>query len=560
MRHPLLRLVPLFRGSWGLVLAATVGLLLGTGLNLAGPWLVSRALDVDIPAGDLDGLRWRAAAYLAVLLTTFGLTYVSRVGIEVAAQRAMLRLKNQLFDHLIGHDLALHDTHPSGQLITRVQGDTEALRVLLSEVVLSAPADLTLFVGMFAIIGSTAPDIALPVFAVLPPYVLALLVFRRYAPERFMEVRTVRAGLTGQLTELVRALPLLRGLDRMRWARARQTSVNDAMARAQVRSGLLPVYYFNGLFAVRALGIVGLLLWGSLGLAEGTLTIGALVLGLGYLRMLFDPLMRLSNHLATLERARAASIRVGELLDRAPTIADPPSPVPWPGLQDALRLEGASFHYVPGAPVITDLDLTFPAGERIGVVGATGAGKSTVLALVMRFRDPTSGRVTVDGVDLRDIAVADVRRQFGLVLQDVHLFPGTVLANLGGDREAASRALATLELSFDLDAVVESGLSRGERQLLTFARALVDDPDILVLDEATSAIDPATEARVQAALDRLVEGRTTLVVAHRLATVRDCDRILVLGRGGVQEEGTHEALLARGGVYAALARLQGMAA
>jgi ABC-type multidrug transport system fused ATPase/permease subunit len=559
MRHPLLRLIPLFNGAWGWVIAATGGLLLGTGLNLAGPWLVSQAIDVDLPAGDIVGLQWRAAAYLGVVVSTFALTYAARLGIEWVAQRAMVRLKNQLFDHLVEHDLALHDTHPSGTLITRVQGDTEALRVLLSEVVLAAPADTTLLVGMFAVIMLNAPDIALPVFGVLPLYGLALAVFRKVAPRFFLTVRKVRSELTGQLTELVRALPLLRGMDRIPWALQRQAVLDDRMARAQIHSGLVPVVYFNGVVGIRALGIVSLLLWGSLRIAEGSLSVGALVLGLGYLRLLFDPLMRLSHHLTTVERARAAAIRIAELLDTAPKITDPPHPLPWPGLTDALRFEDVSFHYVEGSPVLSGLSLSLPAGSRIGVVGATGAGKSTVLALVMRFRDPVSGRVTVDGVDLRDVAVDDVRRKFGLVLQDVHLFPGTVLDNLGGDRAAATRALDTLGLEFDLDSPVEAGLSRGERQLLTFARALVDDPEILVLDEATSAVDPATEARVQEALGRLLAGRTTLIVAHRLATVRDCDRIVVLGREGVQEEGTHTELLVHGGTYAALAQLQGAA-
>jgi ATP-binding cassette subfamily B protein len=270
--------------------------------------------------------------------------------------------------------------------------------------------------------------------------------------------------------------------------------------------------------------------------------------------------MRLSNQLATLERARASAVRVSELLDERPRVQDPADPVPWPGLRRGLALEGVTFGYVDGVRVLSDVDLRIPAGAKVGIVGPTGAGKSTVLDLLLRFRDPTIGRVTVDGVDLREVALADVRRRTGLVLQDVRLLPGTVLENLGDDPVAARRALDALGVELPLDRVVDdSSLSRGERQLLTFARALVGDPDLLVLDEATSAIDPRTEARVQEALERLMVGRTVVIVAHRLETVRACDRIYVLQAGAVREQGTHDELVARGGAYAALVRLQAAA-
>jgi ABC-type multidrug transport system fused ATPase/permease subunit len=216
-----------------------------------------------------------------------------------------------------------------------------------------------------------------------------------------------------------------------------------------------------------------------------------------------------------------------------------------------------SFAYDAGVPVLRDLDLAIPAGAKVGVVGATGSGKSTLVDLVLRFRDPDAGRITVDGVDLRDVALDEVRQRTALVLQEVRLLPATVRENLGGDPVAARAALDALGLDWDLDRVVdERTLSRGERQLLTFARALVGDPELLVLDEATSAIDPATEHAVQVALERLVRGRTVLVVAHRLDTVRTCDFLCVMAHGRLVEQGTHDELVQRGGVYAALVRVQ----
>lgn len=531
--------------------------------SLASPWLVAQAIDVDIAAGDLAGLRSRSLAYVALLALALGTTWGSRVILEVAAQRAMYRLKRKLFGHLVDHDLAFHDAHPSGSLITRVQGDTEALRVLFAEVVLMVPADVLMFVGMFGMLAWVSPALLPVVFGVVPVYVLLFWLFRRVGGPFFLRARAVKATLTGFLAEHIRAMPVLQTFDREAWARSRGEAINREVFRAEIAADLQPVWYYNTVVLAQRLAMVATLLVGGALVASGEVTLGALVMGLGYLRLMFQPLMRLSHQLSTLERARAAATRVAGILDRAPTIADPPEPVPWPGLTDALRLEEVGFSYVEGTPVLRGIDLTFPAGSSTGIVGATGAGKSTVLNLLFRFRDPTSGRVTVDGVDLRDLGLGELRRHIGLVQQDVHLFPGTVLDNLGGDRERALNALGLVGLGIDVDGVLldaGSNLSRGERQLLTFARALVDDPKILVLDEATSAIDPETERTVQAALARLKAGRTTITVAHRLATVRDCDQIYVLAHGVVQEVGTHEELLARGGLYSALAQLQGLAA
>ncbi|MCP4873362.1 MAG: ABC transporter ATP-binding protein [Proteobacteria bacterium] len=560
VRHPLIRLAPLFRASRGLLLIGVVGLVAGTALMIAGPWIVAQAIDVDLAQGDRPGLVRKALLYLVLLSAQIAVTYGSRITLEIAAQKAMLQLKEELFDHLVEHDLALHDRHPSGKLITRVQGDTEALRILFVEVILSAPADLLLFLGMFTVMWFTAPEVAWLTFSVIPPYIVLFAIFRKVAPPRFLAVRKVKAQLTGFLTEHLRAMPTLQAFDREAWANERSEELNETVFRAEAISHLHPVWYFNTVVLIRALGIV-LLLWVGAGLvAAGSITVGVLVMGLGYLRQMFNPLFRLSHQLASLERARAAAIRIAELLDTPRTIADPEQPEAWPGLVDAVRLEQVGFHYTEGTPVLTDLSLAIPAGSHVGIVGATGAGKSTVLNLLLRFRDPTAGKVTVDGVDLRDIALADLRSRTGLVLQDVHLFAGTVRENLGGGDDAViAAALATVGVEMPLDHVLLDGaanLSRGERQLLTFARALVRDPELLVLDEATSAVDPRTEARVQAALEKLQEGRTTVTVAHRLATVRGCDRIYVLGRGGIVEQGTHGQLLAAGGLYAALHELQ----
>lgn len=559
VKHPLLRLVPLFRQSRGLLALGVGGLLVGAALGLAGPWIVARAIDEDLPDADHAGLAGKALLFLCMLAAGAVVSWAARMGLEVAAQRAMVLLKERLFDHLLSHDLAFHDRQESGRLLTRVQGDTESLRVLFTDVILSMPADLGLFAGMFAIMAVSAPEVAPLVFAVIPPYVLLFLVFRKVAPPTFMAVRKVKATLTGFLAEHLRAMPVLQLAGRERWAVGRAEEINSELFRKDAVSNLIPVGYFNAVMLVRSMGMV-LLLWVGAGqVARGAITVGALVMGLGYLRQMFGPLFRLSFQLTTIERARAAAIRIAEILDTERTIRDPESPTQWPGLSSSVRLSGVGFHYEPGTPVLRGLEMTVPAGSHVGIVGATGSGKTTVANLLLRFRDPVAGSVTVDGVDLRDLRIDDLRSRVGLVLQDVQLFAGTVLDNLGGDAGAAAQALATLQVDIPLDREVIDGganLSRGERQLLTFARALVREPELLVLDEATSSVDPATEARVQEALARLQAGRTTVTVAHRLSTVRACDLIYVLHHGCVRESGTHEELLARGGLYAALHALQ----
>lgn len=558
--HPLTRLAPLFRPQWRLLAACQLGLLLGTALNLAGPWLVAVAVDRDLAGGDWAGLRTTALLYMAVLFSNLGVTYASRVGLEISAQGAMLRLKGRLFRHLVHHDLAFHDRNASGRLITRVQGDTEALRVLFTEVILSVPADLLLLAGMLAVLSQQAPELVWWVAGVLPPYVLLIAWFRKASPPLFLGLRKLQATWTGFATEHLRVMPTLQLLGRQAWSRSQAEDLNGEIYVQERDAHLVPVYYINSVVLVRTLGFAAVLYFGGQAVAAGTLTVGTLLMGLGYLRQMFNPLMRLSFNLTTLERARAAAIRLAELEQDQPTIRDAPDAVDWPGLTTALDLQGVHFAYDPTAPVLQGLDLRLAAGEHVGLVGVTGSGKSTVLNLLLRFREPTGGRILVDDTDLGDIRLTALRQRIGLVLQDVLLLPGTVGDNLGGDDVAAQRALDLLGIPLDLDHPIAEGgrnLSKGERQLLTFARALVHDPPVLLLDEATSAVDPATEARVQAALATLQQGRTTLTVAHRLATVRDCDRIVVLDRQGrVAEQGSHEGLVALGGLYAAMLQLQ----
>lgn len=553
-------LLPWFRPHAGRLVLYEALLVGATALSLSSSWLVGRALDVDVASGDRDGLLRTALLYAGAVVGAGGLTWAARVGIERIAQDVMRGVKERLFAHLLDHDLAFHDRHPPGRLMTRVQGDTEALRTLLSEVVLQAGPDLLLFLGLLGVLTVKAPLMAALVAATLPIYAVLLYGFRRISPQRFILSREVASRLTGFVAEHLRALPLLRAYGRVDWMLARAEHLSEEKFEADYRAGLAMVWFFNALFAVRTVAYAAILWVGAVAVSRGALTLGVLLMTLDYLRKMFEPFIRLQFHIVTLEKARVGEQRIRELLAQAPTIRAPEVPTAWPGLGSALRLEDVHLAYTAGVPILRGLSLSVPAGKHVALVGATGSGKSTIVQLLFRFRDPDAGRVTVDGVDVRELDPAVLRAHIGLVLQAVHVLPGTVAENLGVDEPTAARLLAEVGLDGRLapDSLVGEGapaLSRGEAQLLCFARAIAANPSVLVLDEATASMDPATESRIQALLAAR-PGCTRVTVAHRLRTVADADHIYVIDQGALAESGTHASLLAHGGRYALLWRAQ----
>ena len=582
MRRLLTYLGP-HRRSVGVSLAAIVGY---SALQLAPPYLIKIAIDDHIATGTLDGLDRIAAAFLAVLAGSFVLEYVQTYTMQMMGQRIMYDLRMEIYGHLQRLDIRFYDRNPVGRLMTRVTTDVDTLNDLFASGVVAVGRDVFTLAGIMVVLLLMDWRLALVAFSVLPAIALVTHWFRANARESYRQVRVRIARINAFLQENLTGMSTVQLFRAEGRQRARFDAINSDHRDAHVAS----IFYYATFYpAVELLGAVAtaLLLWYGGGRAlQGLVELGALVAFIQYAQRFFRPISDLSEKFNILQSAMASSERIFDLLDtpveiRSPPGAEAPVPVatptsaavPTPSVAGGghLRFENVWFAYRDGDHVLRDVTFCIAPGERVGVVGATGAGKTTLINLLMRFYDVGRGRITMDGVDVRDIPLAELRGRFGLVQQDVHLFSGSVLDNvrLGNaaiteaDVQDAVRAVRADRFIDRLpdglgSAVGERGatLSAGQRQLLSFARALAFAPDILVLDEATSSVDTDTERLIQAALRVLMEGRTTIAIAHRLSTVQDMDKILVFHHGELREVGSHQELLARRGLYHTLYLLQ----
>jgi ATP-binding cassette subfamily B multidrug efflux pump len=556
-------------------------------LEMAGPWIIRRAVDGPVakaiaaraasPGAATDNgfvrelLIW-AGLYLACAAATTLFRYFEVSHLTRTGQSVIHDLRVKLFRHIESLDLAWFDKRPTGSLVTRVTSDIENLNEMFTSGLVTLGFDFVRIAVLLIVLFVLHWQLALVVLALMPLLIGVSLVFRGGARNAHRAVRAKLSMLNGYLQEVLQGVRVVHVFRREKRVSQRFRDLLTQYLQANMRTIFLFAMFFPALdFVVN--GIQAAIVWvGGLDIAEGEMQIGTFFQFWLYVGMLLNPVRELGERYNVLQSAFASSERIFQVLDTHPTIVSGARAKESTGpLRGHVRFENVSFDYLPGVPVLKDVSFEIPAGATVAVVGATGAGKSTLANLLMRFYDPTRGRITVDGVDVRELDVLELRSQFGLVLQEDFLFAGSVRENLVMERvevsaESLARALEASRAQIVLDRlpegldapVAERGatLSTGERQLLAIARALAGSPRIVVLDEATASVDSETEHQIEEAQDNLLAGRSALVIAHRLSTVRKADKILVMHRGELREQGTHEELLRLDGVYARLHRLQ----
>jgi ATP-binding cassette subfamily B protein len=556
----------------GPVALAFLLMALRVGCELAGPLLFQRALDGPLPRHDYPGLVRYAILFAAVVVFTGAFEFLYSWTTNVIGQRIIYDLRLELFDHLQRLPIAFFDRNPVGRLVVRVTNDVESLNELFTSGLVEFAADLLLLVGVVVMMLLTHWKLALVTLAVTPLVLLLTLAFRGFARERYRDMRRKIARLNSNLNESVNGMRTIQTFGREKACLDRFKTYNAEYRDSAIGAIFAYSLFYPGIEVLSYL-VLGLLVWyGGMSLLGGSLTFGTFMAIWYYAHKFFMPVREIAEKYNILQAAMAASERVFEVLDTPPeTPGVSPAGPAVPRFRGSIAFEHVSFSYDGRTPVLEDLSFTVEPGRSLAVVGLTGAGKTTIINLLLRFYEPQAGVIRVDGRDLREFDRRTLRRQMGLVLQDVFLFAGSVEDNIRlGERELsrerileaaravnADRLIAKLPKGLETD-VLERGaaLSTGERQLLSFARALAFDPAILVLDEATSSVDAQTEQLIQEGLLRLMRGRTSIVIAHRLSTIQHSDRILVLHRGRSREEGTHAELLRQDGLYRKLFRLQ----
>jgi ATP-binding cassette, subfamily B, multidrug efflux pump len=558
-----------YRKQVVLAIAAIIG---HSVLQLVPPYLTKTVIDTYIPARDLSGLGSIAVVFLATLVTSFVLEYAQTWTMQVTGQRIMYDLRMEVFSHLQRLDLRFYDRNPVGRLMTRVTTDVDVLNELFTSGVVSVFGDVFTLIGIMAVLVVMDWRLALVAFSVLPLIALITQWFRRNVRESYRTVRTWIARINAYLQERITGMATVQLYRR----EARDFTAFDEIDRAHRDANVESIFYYAVFYPaielVSALAASLIIWYGGGRVVADALTLGSLVAFLQYSQRFFRPISDMSEKFNVLQGAMASSERIFALLDTPVQIASKPGhlgSVP-PG-RGAIAFENVSFAYVDGEPVLKNVSFRVEPAQRVAIVGATGSGKTTIVNLLLRFYDVQQGRITIDGVDVRDMDLRTLRAMFGLVLQDVHLFSGTIAANvrLGNaniDDDQVRSALEAVHAAAFVDRmaaglatpVAERGatLSVGQKQLLSFARALAFNPRILVLDEATSSVDTATEYLIRDALKVVMRGRTTVAIAHRLSTIQDMDRILVLHKGELRESGTHQELLTRRGIYHRLYQLQ----
>jgi ATP-binding cassette subfamily B protein/subfamily B ATP-binding cassette protein MsbA len=560
------RLIAFTRPYLGQVILSTFLMLIASAASVAGPYFVKIAIDSGLTAGNPVVLRYTILAYLGVAVIQWVSTYFRVNSMAWIGQSVIYDLRKQLFAHLQELSLGFYSRYSVGRVITRAINDVEILRDFLTWALLAIARDIFTLALIIFIMLEMDLRLALLTFSVLPVMVLITILFRRASRRAYRKVRAAISWVNSVLAENVNGVRVIQAFSRQKQNYehfrdyVNRYHLQRAIATARISSVFSPSVDILGAIAT------GLVVWlGGTAVLGRTITAGVLVAFILYIDRFFDPIRDLSRRYDALQSTMIGWERIMGLMDMPVEVLDAVGAGELPSLRGEVSIEHVSFHYSDDpAPILIDIDLHIHPGETVALVGETGAGKTTLVKLLSRFYDPTAGCIRADGHDLRNVTQASLRRQMGVVLQDPFLFNGSVMDNIRFGRlaatdaevEAAAQAVGAHDFIVHLrkgyETSVEEGgvmLSVGQRQLLSFARALLADPRILILDEATSSVDTQTEQIIQKALARLLKGRTSFVIAHRLSTITNADRIVVIHDGSIIEQGTHDELLAQQGMY-----------